>query len=117
MEIIELHFSNNKDKINNYVKNKKNTKDKYIEYCIKCYKAYKWINYLTTDNEDTYDDDEETILYNGEEIDKFQNWLIKEKHWHYDWNAHMFQCIDCYVKLLEDRIIELENDRLDCVIL
>ena len=41
MEVIELHFSNNKDKINNYVKNKrnnKNNKDKYIEYCIKCYK-------------------------------------------------------------------------------
>ena len=111
MEVIELHFSNNKDKINNYVKNKrnnKNNKDKYIEYCIKCYKTYKWINYLTTDNEDTDED---------KNINIFKNWLIKEKHWYYDWNSHMFHCVDCYVRLLEDKIKELENDRLECVIL
>ena len=116
MEIIELHFSNI-DEMNNYVKHKKNTKNKYIEHCIKCYKAYEWVNYPTTDNEDTDEDEEETIFYNGEEIDKFQNWLIKEKHWHYHWNAHMFQCPNCYVKLLENKIKDLENNKLECVLL
>ena len=112
MEVIELHFSNNKDKINEYVKNKrnnKNNKDKYIEYCIKCYKTYKWINYPITDNVEK-DIDEDTG------VNIFQNWLIKEKHWHYNWNLHMFHCVDCYVRLLEDKIKELENDRLECVI-
>ena len=84
-----------------------------IEYCMKCHKAYEWLDYPTTEDEDT-DEDNEVILYNGEEIDEFQNWLIKEKHWVYVWNAHLFYCSICYIKDLEDK---LQKERNKCIIL
>ena len=79
--------------------------NRYIEYCITCHKAYEWIDYPRTDDET---DDEEEIIYQGEEINEFENWLIKEKNWIYKWNSHYFYCSKCYIKFLED---ELQKER------